>query len=125
MPPKSGFDDKGQAFKKAFDAHLIGAFTDPTTRAERNREALIKYVANELDYRAEQQAETWYFIYSRPFDALEIAGIDAANEELKKQYQSIVFIRLRQDDDLFLSETRLLRPVRDILSDEDKGDKGD
>jgi hypothetical protein len=125
MPPESGVGNQGQAFKEAFDTHLIAAFTDSTMRAERNREALIKYVANELEYRAEQEAETWYFIYSPPSNVPEISGIDAAIEELKKQYQSIVFIRLRQDDDLFLSETRLLRPVRDLLSDEDEGDDGD
>jgi hypothetical protein len=117
MPPESGFDITGHGFKTAFDTHLIASFTDPAMRAERDRETLIRYVAEELDYRAEEEAETWYFIYSRPSNDSETAGVDAAIEQLKKQYQSIVFIRLRQDSDLFLSETRLLRPVRDMLSD--------
>lgn len=117
LPPEDGFDNSGEAFKEAFHTHLIQKFTDTDMRSHRDRMTLIRYVSDELVFKAEEEAETWYFIFSPPSDPPRVE-IEAEVRALKQDYPAIVFINLSEDQELFRSETRLLRPVRDMLSED-------
>jgi len=144
LPPEGGFDGDGEAFRRAWNEHLInklcpadaetlrcawddymiGRFAAPEPRArQRATRELIELAADELDYRSREQGKTYYFLTDAPAEADARRALAQMIGQLKESYPAVVFLQLNDAHELERSEKRQYRPFCDLVRRETEGER--
>lgn|GEM_PF-4384764 len=109
-----------ERLRTTWSDYLIGRFADLERRArERDRKEYIEDAADELDYRAKQRGETYYFLTDAPAEEGARRALKELISELKKDYPAVVFLQLNDAWELERKERQDFRPFCYMLPKDD------
>jgi hypothetical protein len=137
LSPEGGWDERGEAFQAAWDEHLQNQFCDGASAAwdeymigqfagdkgsgrQRSHEQLVDLARDELEYLAESEHKTHYFLFDLPKAESARRQVIELIRTLKQRYPCIAFLNLDSNAALEREERKRFRPLSDILSAEYK-----
>lgn len=115
LPPEMGIDTDGSSFIKAFKEYLIdktGVRKDLPLNHHVDEDELVAAVADELEYLAEEENLTHYFIYAVPDDTERKNRCTVNAKKLSESFPAMIFVNLSGTQ--LTQERREFRPLRKL-----------